>query len=325
MPGESDVCRGISRRVLLKRAGGLAVVALGARWGLQPATASALADEPLPARYVEKQIVRGTIPPAQRFQVEALLAQAGFEYTAKFLPDESAAYDGQLYQVIPKSIWWHWDGGPTPSAGEKDRVYATYYGLAGRTKRGDPVSTHFCVGPGKVLQMLPISPTHVIQARLTDDSGIEEVLDAVSFGGLQIETTGNRYIKTPPPDAQTEGLLTLTILLMKEYNIPFRQIVGHLERSPRVRKADPGIGYLTKKRILLLRRLLAAEEFDLIGPPQSWRFYKLVEKKKGIGRVTTQTPEEILDALTPAERETIEKRFGAGGQPAGGPTGQANM
>ena len=324
MPLHTGARRGISRRTLLKRASGLAVVAIGARWGLQPATASALADEPLPAGYIEKQIVRGNIPPASRLQIEALLAQAGFEYASRLLPDASAAYDGQLYQVVPETIWWHWDGGPTPSAEDKDRVLATYYGLAGRTKRGDPVSAHFCVGPGKILQMLPISQTHIIQGRLTDDSEVEEVLDALSYGGLQIETTGNRYIKTPPPESQTEGLLTLTCLLMKQYGIPFQQIVGHMERSPRIRKPDPGIKYLTRTRVRLLQRLLAVEEFNLIGPPQSWRFYQLVEKKKRLVRITTQTPDDILGALTAAERETIEKRFETERRPPQDPHGQAS-
>ena len=311
MPPQAGVQPGMSRRGFLKRASGLAAVALATKYGLRPAPAFALTEDSLPARYTEKGILRGGVPLDQRFQIKGLLAQAGIEYACRQLPDESAAYGGYWYQVRPETIWWHWDGGPTPSAEYKDRVFATYWGLAGRTRRGDPVSTHFCVGPGKVLQMLPLSATHIIQGRLSDDSGIEEVLDALSLGGIQIETTGSYYARYPPTEIQTETLVRLTYLLMKQYGVSFKGILGHFERSPWARKRDPSLAYTRNTRLRLLRVLLEAEEFDLMGPPSSWQFYELVGKKHNkLAKVTTQTSDELLDALTPAERETLQAHFG---------------
>jgi len=299
----------MSRRGFLRRASGLTAVVLGARWGLRPSFALALQD-PLPAPYAEKGILRGDVPLDKRFQIAELLADAGIEYAYRQLPDESAAYGGYWYQVLPETIWWHWDGGPTPSAGYKDRVYATYWGLAGRTRRGDPVSTHFCVGPGMVLQMLPLSATHIIQGRLSDDSGIEEVLDALSLGGIQIETTGSYYARHPPTEIQTDTLVRLTYLLMKQYGVPFNQVLGHFERSPWARKRDPSLAYTRNTRVRLLKVLLEAEEFELMGPPTSWQFYELVGKKNNkLAKVITQTSDELLDALTPAEREVVRAHF----------------
>jgi hypothetical protein len=285
------------------------VVVAGGSYGLRPLTVLAEAEEASSTEQPETQIVEGQIAPDQRFKIKDLLAQANIDYAYKQLPDESAAFDGKLYQVVPETIWWHWDGGPTPSATYKDRVFATYNGLAGRTRRGDPVSVQFCAGPGKVLQMLPITKTHIIQGRLTDDRGIEAVREALSFGGIQIETTGDRYGKKAPSEVQTETLLQLTFLLMVEFGIPFTHILGHFERSPVVRKVDPGLKYMKKTRVRLLKMLLEAEEFDLAGPPKGWKFYKLIETKKKTVKVITQTPDEILESLTPAERELVREYF----------------
>jgi hypothetical protein len=289
----------------------VAVVA-GASYGLKPLTVLAEAEEAPAAEQPETQTVEGQIAPDQRFKIKDLLAQANIDYAYKQLPDESAAYDGKLYQVVPETIWWHWDGGPTPSATYKDRVFVTYNGLAGRTRRGDPVSVQFCAGPGKVLQMLPVTQTHIIQGRLTDDRGIKEVREALSFGGIQIETTGDRYGKKAPSEVQTDTLLRLTLLLMKEYGIPFRRILGHFERSPVVRKVDPGLKYMKKTRVRLLKMLLEEEAFDLIGPPEGWRFYRLIEAKKKTVKVITQTSDEILESLTPVERGSVREYFEPG-------------
>mgnify|MGYP001827343240 CR=1 FL=1 len=309
-------CQTISRRSLLKTAGGLAAFAIGAQLGLKPSAALGPGPDDATVPGGEMRVLKGTVLPEHRLHFKPLLAESGIEFAYKELPQAAAAYDGDWYRVVPDTIWWHWDGGPTPTEKQKNRVYGTYNALAGRTRRGDPVATHFSAGPGKVLQMLPLGPKRVVQGRLTDDRGIDEVLEAWSLGGIQLETTGRYYgRKESPTEIQTETLLALTLLLMRQYRIPFGQIIGHIERSPVVRKPDPGLRYLKSTRIRLLKALIKEREFELAGPPQSWDFYRLLIKKKEMVRLRTQTPEQILGALSPAEVRSLEGFF----EPVGNP------
>lgn len=283
----------ISRRDFLK------LTASTAGWFL-------LEDGKPPLKGEKRKVIEGNIPLEAQVDFGPRLKEQGLTLFTKILPEECVTYDGKLYQVRPNSIWWHWDGGPTPQEEDHDRVFTTYNGLTGRTREGDPVGTHFSVGPGEVLQMLPLGEKLIIQGRLTDDRGIQDVRRAESFGGIQIETTGAYYDETPPPASQTESLVKLTITLMRQYGLRFNKILGHLERSPRVGKPDPGLGYLRETRILLLKQLIGRGDFDLVGPPESWRFYRLAKGVNGeIVRVETQSLSEILNSLSPQEKETL--------------------
>jgi hypothetical protein len=250
-------------------------------------------------------IREGDIPDSERITFEGALANKDVEYLLKYLPSECAQYGGKLYQVAPQAIWWHWDGAATPSTEDHDRVQTTWRGLAGRTKRGDPVAAHFSVGPSTVLQMLPMSASMIVQGRLTDDTGIDDVNQAKSLGGVHIETTGRWYFKDPPLESQTATLVDLTIAVMRQYHVPFASICGHRERAAWIPKPDPGVEYLRETRIRLLKTLIARAQWPLIGHPDRWNFHMEVLKGGRVTRVLNQTKEEILSQLTEQEKGLV--------------------
>lgn len=233
----------------------------------------------------------------------------GIKYITKYLPENSYQYNKKVYTLIPNSIWWHWDAGSNPSKindGSK-RVLSTYDILKQRTDKGEPVSTNFSIGPNVVLQMLPLSKTNITQGRLSNDLKIEDITKSQSLGGIQIETTGTLYDKTPPLTSQTETLIKMTSILMKQYNIPFSKIYGHLEKSANISKIDPGIIYLKKTRIQLLKYLIKNKQIENIDKVENWNFYteKLVDGN--IVNVLDQSSSEIYNSLTKKEKEYISK------------------
>jgi|GEM_PF-6740067 len=250
----------------------------------------------------------GDIPISDRITFKDKLP-AYINHKVLYLPSESAFYDRKLYQVKPDYICWHWDGGFTPKKEDKSRVYMTYNALLGRTNNGDPVATHFTVGPNSVLQMLSISESYIIQGRLTEDRGISDILKAKSLRGIQIETTGSYFDINPPMPSQDQTLIILTTALMKQFKIPFSKITGHLERSPEVNKQDPGILYLKKMRIKLLKYLIGNNLWKLINNPSCWNFYKEVKRNGKTILEGTQTKEEILSGLSFSERNLISFLF----------------
>lgn len=215
---------------------------------------------------------------------------------AKYLPVESYTQkNGETKTVVPEEIIIHWDAQPNA----QDRSpYITYNGLAGRTRSGDPVSTHFSVGPGglengpAVLQMLPMGSSEVTMGILSDGPS----------KAINIETTGSYFDEELPPEEQTENLIQLLIELMEQYNIPFGNITGHLERSPDVGKPDPGQKYLNMVRARLLEKLISQGKWRLIGSPKDWDFHKQVRNKETgeLSQETTQIAEDLFHSLSPS-------------------------
>lgn len=228
-------------------------------------------------------------------------------YLVKYLPKESFTYGKDIYAVNPTSIWWHWDAGSTPKSANNinKRVLSTYDILKSRGDKGEHVSTHFTVGLNTVLQMLPLGKDSVTQARLTNDLEVDDVLKSLSLGGIQIETTGMYYDTRPPLASQTNTLIKLTAVLMKQYNIPFSKVFGHLEVAPGLGKTDPGIKYLKQTRIKLLKYLISRKQMENIGSPDSWNFYTQVLKDGVVTNVLDQSSSDILNALTKSERQKI--------------------
>jgi hypothetical protein len=254
------------------------------------------------------QIQKGSVPQTNRITFKKEFSATSVNYIVKYLPSASFSYDKKIYSVEPTSIWWHWDdAGKTPTQ-EKNitqRVLSTYNALLYRTNHNEPVATHFVVGPDTILQMLPLGTNTITQGRLTNDLNIEDITKAPSLGGIQIETTGNDYDHNPPIASQTNTLISLTAVLMKQYNIPFSNILGHLERAPTIDRVDPGINYLKQTRIQLLKYLIAHKQLGNIGTPSSWNFYTQVEKGGIITNVLDQSQVEIFSQLTKNEQTII--------------------
>ena len=231
------------------------------------------------------------------------------KYLIKYLPELSYQYNKKVYATVPTSIWWHWDAGETPlkiKDGSK-RVQTTYNILKQRTNAGEPVSTNFSIGPNVILQMLPLSKTRITQGRLTNDLRIEDISKSKSLGGIQIETTGTLYDKNPPLTSQTETLIRLTAVLMKQYDIPFSKIYGHLEKSPDISKIDPGINYLKKTRVQLLKYLIKENQKENINKIENWNFYTETLKNGNIMNVLDQSSLEIYNSLSEKEKIYITK------------------
>jgi hypothetical protein len=252
-------------------------------------------------------IQEGDIPDSERVTFEGAFANKDVEYLVKYLPSACAEYSGKLYQVTPQTIWWHWDGGVTPTTEDHDRVKSAWYTLVGRTRIGDPVAAHFSLGPKVILQMLPMSASRIIQGRLTDDSGIDDVNQAKSLGGVHLETTGCWYHSHPPIEAQTATLIDLTIAVMRQYSIPFPRIWGHRERAAWNPKPDPGVGYLAETRIRLLKTLIARCQWPLVGHPSTWNFYMETMRRGTVVRIPNQMKEEFWSRLTEQEEAAIQK------------------
>lgn len=222
----------------------------------------------------------------------------------KYLPPESYTWKGEIEMIRPKEIVIHWDAQENT---DRRSTYTTFNGLVGRTASGDPVSTHFSVGPGgsqngpAILQMLPVSENFVQRSILSDGPS-----DAIN-----IETTGRYFDDQPPPEQQTQNLVNLLVMLMEKYNLKLANITGHLERSPDIGKIDPGQAYLNMVRAKLLNTLIEQKKWNLIGGPEDWYFYKLARKNDGgLTEVSTQERESLL-ALLPREIcQLIADRFG---------------
>jgi hypothetical protein len=94
---------------------------------------------------------------------------------------------------------------------------------------------------------------------------------------------------------------------MRQYNIKFKNIRGHLEISPFIKRNDPGIKYLNRTRIKLLKELIRLELYHLIGPDKSWNFYKLKSTKKNkVYQKLTQSRRTIWRKLTKGEKKFIK-------------------
>ncbi len=254
-------------------------------------------------------LIPGNIDKSERIDFKKGLPN-NIVYKIKYLPETSHLYAGKIFRVIPESICWHWDGGETPKTEDPQkglkRAIETWDTLVQRTKHKDPVATHFSVGPHSVLQMLPLSDKYIVQGRLSGDHNIQDVHKAESLGGIQIETTGVGFDEKLPMQAQTSTLIELTVQLMRKYDIPFTKICGHLERSPLSnKKIDPGEKYLKATRVLLLKALIKNKDWQLIGEPKEWFFYKETFEDNVIKKEITQTPQEIWNALTIAEKEAF--------------------
>ncbi|HAE36509.1 MAG: hypothetical protein UR85_C0007G0021 [Candidatus Nomurabacteria bacterium GW2011_GWF2_35_66] len=266
----------------------------------------------LPISYINAQIntpiiKEGAISQKDRITFKKEMYILGINYLTKYLPNKSFLYNKKVYSVKPISIWWHWDAGSNPkniSEGIK-RVNTTYNILKNRTENGQRVATNFTVGPNVILQMLPLSKTMITQGRLTGDLKIEDIHESTSLGGIQIETTGTQYDTKPPLASQTKTLIKLTAVLMKQYNIKFSKVYGHLEKSPYVQKIDPGITYLKQTRMQLLKYLINNNQLENIDNPNNWNFYTEVLIDGNIVNVIDQSAVDIYNSLTKEEQKII--------------------
>lgn len=252
-------------------------------------------------------IKEGAIPAREYITFKKELNNFGIQYFVNYLPIESMQYNEKIYQVIPTSIWWHWDAGLTPiqTKNAKQRVYNTYNILKIRTKNGESVSTHFSVGPNTILQMLPLAKNMITQGRLTNDLKTKDISKTPSLGGIQIETTGTEYDKKSPLPSQTTTLIKLTSTLMRQYHIPFSSIFGHLEKSTDLGKIDPGIKYLKQTRVQLLKYLIDSNQLENIGDSKSWNFYTQVINNGVIINILDQSNVEIISQLSENEKKII--------------------
>jgi len=226
------------------------------------------------------------------------------ETIIKYLPEQCYSFKNGPFKVQADQntkIVWHWDS----QSNRRRNPYLTYKFLKGRSKIGQPVATHFVVSPKLILQMLPMAESFFQQGRLTNDLKTDNGFEAPSRNTINIETTGKNYDKHKPPWSQTKRLLKLTISLMKQYNIDFSRVKGHLEISPFIKRRDPGIRFLRKTRVRLLKMLIKKKLDHLIGKPSHWRFDRQFVRKNTVYSSISQSSKSILRKLSKSEKEFL--------------------
>lgn len=156
-----------------------------------------------------------------------------FGYYYKELP--STAWDNN--NIVPEYIILHWDGRP---AGNTHRWISenTWHGLANREDGGK--SSHFAVGMDGVGQFLPMYKDTVKQSKAAsyymDPHCINIEMAGRDFDGI---VTGEADKETQVAiETITAHTLELVINLMKQYNIPIENILGHYQVLEG--KIDPG-------------------------------------------------------------------------------------
>lgn len=162
----------------------------------------------------------------------------------------SSSYDD--FKIVPKYIILHWDG--RPAGNPKDWLTpSTWNGLAGGP--GGGYSAHFAVGLDGVGQFLRMYDTTVIQGRAASYE-----YDPIS---INIEMAGRDYndLVAGVADEETQETikiisaktLDLVVKLMKQYNIPFENVLGHYQIKE---KRDPGDRWLQEYFLPLLKERL---------------------------------------------------------------------
>ncbi len=153
--------------------------------------------------------------------------------------------------IVPDTIVLHTSdqSGNTPKLWFGANVW---YGLEGRL-----VSTHFAVGLDGVSQFLPMYGSVVTQCRGAQYS--------YNLHSIQIEMSGRNYnyfiTGQASPDMAasvvtiTDKTITLVITLMKFYNIPFKNVMGHYQMEGSG-KTDPGNLYFEQYFLPLLKSRL---------------------------------------------------------------------
>ena len=99
------------------------------------------------------------------------------------------------------------------------------------------VSANYIIGKyGEVVRLVP-EEKRAWHAGLSYWRGIKDVNSASI--GIELDHPGHKYGYEPFPDAQFEALVPLVARMVKKYNIPRANVVGHSDVAP-ARKIDPG-------------------------------------------------------------------------------------
>jgi peptidoglycan/xylan/chitin deacetylase (PgdA/CDA1 family) len=170
-------------------------------------------------------------------------------------------------QIVPLYITLHWDEqGGAPGGWNAEQTYK-FFKLGDVTSYPDPITgmhfnytSHFATGPDGILQFLRMYE-HTVQKSYA----------AKGFpSDINIEMAGQDFHvidgETDVPDAELEYTLELVLSLMKQYNIPLENVVGHYEHDTYIKedgtlwdrsKPDPGETFMNYFRTLLEKRLYA--------------------------------------------------------------------
>ena len=99
------------------------------------------------------------------------------------------------------------------------------------------VSANYLIGKaGEVVRLVP-EDKRAWHAGLSYWRGIKDVNSASI--GIELDHPGHKYGYTEFPDAQFEALVPLVARMVKQYDIPRANVVGHSDVAP-ARKIDPG-------------------------------------------------------------------------------------
>ena len=99
------------------------------------------------------------------------------------------------------------------------------------------VSANYLIGKaGEVVQLVP-EDKRAWHAGVSYWRGIKDVNSASI--GIELDHPGHKYGYEPFPDAQFEALVPLVARMVKRYDIPRANVVGHSDVAP-ARKIDPG-------------------------------------------------------------------------------------
>lgn len=124
-------------------------------------------------------------------------------------------------KVVPKMIIIHWGGGTSGGGYAKSIVNAFFeYKISGHTGLKQTLDAHFGVGVDGIIQLLPMYEGYVQYSY-----GAAGYADAIN-----IEMAGQDFIKKGKlmvPKKEIDNTVMLVADLMVQYNIPFKNIVGH--------------------------------------------------------------------------------------------------
>ena len=99
------------------------------------------------------------------------------------------------------------------------------------------VSAHYLIGKcGEVVRLVP-EEKRAWHAGLSYWRGVKDVNS--SSIGIELDHPGHLHGYGPFPDAQFEALVPLVARIVKRYDIPRANVVGHSDIAP-ARKIDPG-------------------------------------------------------------------------------------
>ena len=99
------------------------------------------------------------------------------------------------------------------------------------------VSAHYLISRDGVVTRLVPEAKRAWHAGVSYWRGIRDVNSASV--GIELDHPGHKYGYGPFPDVQFEALVPLLARIVKEYDIPRANVVGHSDVAPQ-RKIDPG-------------------------------------------------------------------------------------